>query len=401
MYKEWTPHLITPVLPPEGMVVLEDLAFDLTARASEFASKLHPVVRDSLGDLVRSMNCYYSNLIEGHNTHPIDIERALKGDYSQDQKKRQLQLEAKAHIHVQEKIDRGEVAESPYRREALCDMHQQFLSALPLELLTVRNPETGETRQVSPGELRKQYVRVGAHIPPPAEKVEEFLCFFEESYHDQSFSKMRQIIAIPAAHHRLLWIHPFLDGNGRVARLMDHAAFRQLAIGSSLWTPSRGLARRSGEYKELLMNADQQRQSDLDGRGNLSLQALVEFCEFYLTVCLDQVDYMQKILDPPQLLSRMERYSKEAIERGELRPGSFELLRYAFLHGDFERGKAAEITGYRDRQSRSVLSSLLKAELLVSDSPKGRVRLGFPIQAASEWFPQLFPLEEVQTPLRR
>ena len=47
------------------------------------------------------MNCYYSNLIEGHDTHPIDIERALKNDYSQDAHKRDLQLEAKAHIAVQ------------------------------------------------------------------------------------------------------------------------------------------------------------------------------------------------------------------------------------------------------------------------------------------------------------
>ena len=53
------------------------------------------------------MNCYYSNLIEGHDTHPVDIERALKNDYSRDEKKRDLQLEAKAHIIVQQGIDTG------------------------------------------------------------------------------------------------------------------------------------------------------------------------------------------------------------------------------------------------------------------------------------------------------
>src|ERR1700685_279597 len=61
--------------------------------------------RGALADLVRSMNCYYSNLIEGHDTHPVDIERALKNDYSADRTKRDLQLEAKAHISVQQWLD--------------------------------------------------------------------------------------------------------------------------------------------------------------------------------------------------------------------------------------------------------------------------------------------------------
>lgn len=56
---------------------------------------------EALADLVRAMNCYCSNLIEGHDTHPIDIERAMRNDYSSDPKKRKLQLEAKAYIAVQ------------------------------------------------------------------------------------------------------------------------------------------------------------------------------------------------------------------------------------------------------------------------------------------------------------
>jgi hypothetical protein len=73
----------------------------------------------SLADLVRAMNCYYSNLIEGHDTHPIDIERALKSDYSNDAKKRDLQLEAQAHIAVQKWIDAGGL-KRPCCRRRLC-----------------------------------------------------------------------------------------------------------------------------------------------------------------------------------------------------------------------------------------------------------------------------------------
>src|SRR5271169_4630101 len=77
---------------------LTDLGVELAQKSAGFRRSLPESLLASLADLVRAMNCYYSNLIEGHDTHPIDIERALKGDYSTDHKKRDLQLEAKAHI---------------------------------------------------------------------------------------------------------------------------------------------------------------------------------------------------------------------------------------------------------------------------------------------------------------
>ena len=79
-----------------GRGALSDLAVELAAKSAGFRKSLPDGVVRALSDLVRSMNCYYSNLIEGHDTHPIDIERALKSDYSKDPKKRDLQLEARA-----------------------------------------------------------------------------------------------------------------------------------------------------------------------------------------------------------------------------------------------------------------------------------------------------------------
>ena len=72
---------IEPALPSDPDHRLEDLAYELVAAASALAGQIHPVVQQSIGDLVRSMNCYYSNLIEGHNTLPRDIERALAHEY--------------------------------------------------------------------------------------------------------------------------------------------------------------------------------------------------------------------------------------------------------------------------------------------------------------------------------
>ncbi|MEO6162596.1 MAG: Fic family protein, partial [Candidatus Binatia bacterium] len=67
---------------------LSDFAVEVAARSAGFRRSLPDGVRTALADLVRAMNCYYSNLIEGHDTHPIDIERALNNDYSNDPRKR-------------------------------------------------------------------------------------------------------------------------------------------------------------------------------------------------------------------------------------------------------------------------------------------------------------------------
>src|ERR1035441_6405565 len=102
--------LMEPLLIGEGSRqrgTLTDLVLDLVQKSAGFRRSLPDSLLASLADLVRSMNCYYSNLIEGHVTHPVDIERALKNDYSQDAGKRDLQLEAAAHIAVQRWIDRG------------------------------------------------------------------------------------------------------------------------------------------------------------------------------------------------------------------------------------------------------------------------------------------------------
>jgi hypothetical protein len=120
--------LMEPMLPPEGKRELEDLAFDLATKASGLASQLPPAVRQSIGDLVRSMNCYYSNLIEGHDTHLRDIDRALShSDYSTDPQKRALQHEAVAHIEVQRLID--------HRKDLQADTTSPFVLSFPLDVV--------------------------------------------------------------------------------------------------------------------------------------------------------------------------------------------------------------------------------------------------------------------------
>jgi Fic family protein len=387
-----TPVLMEPMLPPIGARQLEDRAFDLIQRASTLGGRVPTVVKTGIGDLVRSMNCYYSNLIEGHNTHPRDIDRALKNDYSTDPRKRDLQREAVAHIHVQRLIDTRQDLGVPVTSvEYLTWIHREFCQLLPDDLLWVENPDTGERLRVEPGQLRGQTVQVGRHIPPDPAGLDAFLLRFAQAYDPGGMSRTQQVIAVAAAHHRLLWIHPFLDRNGRVARLMSHAWFARLGIGDSLWSVARGLSRRIDRYKALLMEADSPRRHDTDGRGTLSLEALVRFTDFFLESCLDQVEFMDNLLEPATLATRIEQYVAQESESGTLPRRAFPLIREALHMGEVERGAAAELLGVGERQARNIVADLLARGLLTSEGARSPLRLGFPTEAVDAWFPRLYP----------
>ena len=163
------PSEMEPMLPEDGNRRIEDLAFELSSKASSLAAQINPIVVGTVGNFVRSMNCHYSNLIEGHDTHPLDIERALRQDLSSQPQKRALQLEAVAHIEVQKAIDEGrdDHAEPLTAAYALW-LHREFCERLPDEMLWVEDPETHRQVRVRPGEFRDDEVRVGRHLPPAA-----------------------------------------------------------------------------------------------------------------------------------------------------------------------------------------------------------------------------------------
>ena len=368
---------------------LTDLALELAQKSAAFRSSLPPSLLTSLADLVRSMNCYYSNLIEGHDTHPIDIERALKGDYSRDATKRDLQLEARAHIAVQHWIDNGGIKGRAVTTDAIREIHRRFCEALPEDLLWIEDPQTKERVKIIPGELRHRDVAVGHHVAISAPAVPRFLERFEQAY--GKLGKSETIIAAAAAHHRFAWIHPFLDGNGRVARLMSHATLLEALDTGAVWSIARGLARSVDVYMGHLAECDLPRRNDLDGRGNLSEEALAEFTNFFLRVCLDQVNFMENLMQPDQLRTRILLWTEEQIRLDKLPQKSGAILEAILYRGELPRGDTAAIVGTGERQARRVVSALLEQGVLASESTRAPLRLAFPATRASRWMPGLFP----------
>ncbi|MEX2016163.1 MAG: Fic family protein, partial [Candidatus Hydrogenedentales bacterium] len=210
-----TPARIEPTRldnPPEAIA---DLAAELAAASATLGRALHKGTGTQLAQLVRIMNTYYSNLIEGHDTRPRDIERALAGELDKDEGRRHLQIEAAAHVRVQSEVDRlaaEGVLPEPASADFIRWLHKEFYRDAPSAMLRV----LGEGRDfvMAPGEWRSRPehdVAVGRHLPPSSARVEAFMAYFAQRYDFRGLGKAGRIITMAAAHHRLNYIHPFLD----------------------------------------------------------------------------------------------------------------------------------------------------------------------------------------------
>ena len=368
---------------------LTDLAVELASAASGLRRSLPEGVVTALSELVRSMNCYYSNLIEGHDTHPVDIERALKEDYSADVLKRNLQLEASAHMAVQKWIDEGGLNGRATSADGIRETHQRFCELLPDELLWVEQPKTNKRLRVVPGALRTQDVEVGRHVAISPGSIPHFLQHFETIYSGLGISET--ILATAAAHHRLLWIHPFLDGNGRVARLMSYATLLETLDTAGIWSIARGLARNEQTYKQHLILCDAPRRNDLDGRGNLSEEALIEFTHFFLKTCLDQVKFMQELVQPEKLRTRINLWAKEEIASGALPARAGTVLDAILFRGELPRSELPDLLDTSSRTARRIVSALTDQGVITAKTTKSPLRITFPARLASRWIPGLFP----------
>lgn len=371
---------------------LFELANKLNRLAAQVTGQLAPETAETLRQHMAVINSYYSNLIEGNRTLPHQIREAQKGNFEQDPIARDKQLESLAHIEVQAWIrsqprDLNEVMSVQFIKE----LHRRFYMDLPADLKTLTD-DSGDKVSVVGGQFRDRGVKVGHHVPPGAENLEQLVGQFCDEYRSARYPGDKRLIAIAAAHHRLLWIHAFLDGNGRVVRLWTDAALRAAGLESvGVWCLSRGLAIYSERYKENLAQADMPQQGQTDGRGPLSEKGLTRFCKFVLESAVDQVEYVSGLLDLQSMKRRIEDYVNF---RADLKPAAKWVLYQAFIQGSLSRSDALALTGEKeDRTARRLLKKLRDEGLLIEDGPDHRspLKWAVPEHAERHFFPNLSP----------
>jgi Fic family protein len=390
------PRSMEPLMPEGRRSELQDLAWQVGNESASLSSTLNTHSRAAVAQLLRIVNSYYSNLIEGHATLPGDIERAYRQDFSLDPQQRNLQIEAKAHVEVERRVRIRLQSNQPPRMTDpayIQWLHHSFYEHLPADMWDVHGAN-GRRSTVHPGQFRREHVSVGAHEPPDFSTIEKFMVRFDEQYRPDKLAGAERVIAAAASHHRLLWIHPFLDGNGRVARLFTESYLIAAGVDSGgLWSISRGLSREHQQYKKLLAAADDKRRGDVDGRGNLSDQALADFCVFFLTQARDQIRFIRGLLHLDGLQERLLEYLTREVRERRIPKGANELIHQALLRGRLERGDALALLGGKERTARLHLSQLIDLGLLAPDgiSHKSAVRWNIPVSAGTHYFPQLYP----------
>lgn len=393
------PHQMEPLLPGEHRLApLLERAHDLQRAADQLAGLCQPGALVDLRALLRAMNSYYTNKIEGQHTLPLEIEQALRNDYSQDADKARRQRLAVAHMATEQWLEQhwgGWALDTIWSAQTVCGIHAHLFAQLP-----AADRLLPEGDALVPGALRDREVSVGTHAAPAHAAIDAMLSRWGSFYAGVRRGEL-QVVAVAASHHRLAWLHPFRDGNGRMARLHTHLLLGKLGLTNGLWSPLRGFARTQEAYYARLAAADEPRAGDLDGRGNLSEQGLIDWIAYMLDVCADQVQFMTGLLDLAGMKDRIAAclaYEENVVRQG-VRSEALRALHYLFAtQAELERADFKTMLGLGDRLATAQVTALLKRGLLKSDTPYGKVRFAVPLHALRFYFPGLWPEAEADTP---
>ncbi|MDD2545626.1 MAG: Fic family protein [Burkholderiaceae bacterium] len=347
-----------------------------------------------LRDLLRAMNSYYSHQLENQHAPPLEIEQALQQNFSASADKSRRQRLALAHMATESQMQALWPQWSPqtiWSAQMVRDIHQDLFARLP-EADRI-DPKTRQILQ--PGAWRSRAGQ-GRNPAPTARQIGVHLAQWAQGYGHVRRGEL-QVVAMAAAHHRLNWIQPFPDGNGRVARLHTHLVLGHLGLTNGLWSPLRGFARTREAYGAHLAAADAPRSKARDGRGPLSEQALVQWIDYALGQCLEQVQFITQLLDGEGMKDRIAAclaYEQQVVKQG-VRSEALRALHYLFAtQAELDRADFKALLGLGDRLATAQITALLQRGLLQTDSPYGRVRLGVPQHALRFYFPKLWPEAE-------
>lgn len=384
------PGQFEPLLPQTNLAPLFAAARALSESSQKLQSSLPLGMQRAVRALVRQMSAYYSHLIEDEEAHPLNIDLATKGPFSNSPEISRRQRMALAHMETEAILEtRLPPGETPNFA-----LSSKFLISVHKLLYTHYRPEvriTSDARLVVPGALRQFEVSVGRHVPPAVPEVPLFLARMDEIY-PFVLGLERGVCAIACAHHRATWVHPFEDGNGRATRLQSHCAM--LPVSGGLWSISRGLARQKGRYFNMLAEADAPRAGDLDGRGNLSERALRQWCSFFIEVAQSEVSFMSEMLNLDKLNQRLSAIFAEQFQANHFKryaPGAARAIHLVVAIGQVSRDEFIGHLGMPKSDACQVLADLIEEGFLVSLSAEEPLTIGFPLDYLDRIFPGMYP----------
>jgi Fic family protein len=400
---------ITPYIPADKLGEYQDKLVELYMADAALNQTIPDSIRGSTEWLLRQVNCFYSNKIEGNPTHPKELLNTQEANNSD--KKSEFSgaiLELLVHLEAQIKAKNSSISLAGVcKQDFIKGLHKSFYEHLPVEHLVVKDIEGrdvtdkhGKRILIKPGEYRALPVKVGSHVPPDATELNSYMNWLEQMFDPEKIHGTNRIIAAAALHHRLAWIHPFQDGNGRVIRLLTDCYMRCAGFGGyGLWSITRGFGRDTSSYYAALAEADKPRQGDNDGRGILSDSGLLHFTKYFIDTALDQVKYFSSLLEPRKLGIRVDYYF-EMRAKGGLPDGSGnelpllkitarDIYRLLLEKGAMSRSAICQHLGKGEQTLRPIIKQM-NSEGLISAKPKKDIELKVSTNSVEFLFPQIW-----------
>ncbi|RAU47913.1 MULTISPECIES: Fic family protein [unclassified Pseudomonas] len=391
---------LTPYITPDRAPgYLRDAAAELLRLNAALSENIPESLRVPMIHLQRQVSAYFSNRIEGNSAAPADVLRAqddpADGDVALDL------LEIRSHIEAQISLSTDPIdATVMSNRASIARIHRELYRGVPENHLRIHAETGGQPIPLVPGEIRTREVRVGHHIPPAAEKIRSYLRWFEDAYRLDRLHGLAPLLAAAGAHHRFLWLHPFVDGNGRTGRLLTDEYLKAGGLkGYGLWSMSRGFGQDADAYYSALQAADHVRKGDLDGRGELSDSGLLKFTEYFIATALEQVRFVSALLEPRTLNRRIDHYfhmrqqSAFSAASGEalaiLRIDALQLYRRLLERGPMQRSEIQAELGLGECTARNLLGQMACEGLIALDE-NGQASMRLPGHLIMTLFPDLF-----------
>jgi Fic family protein len=356
---DWRRPPLTPILPDRKWIgELKDMATEVVTASAGLEKSIAMETARTLGERLRLINSYYSNLIEGHKTTIPEIEEALAKRFADMPERRYAQELCAAHVLTErefmEELDRNpsmDVCSTGF----IARIHGTFYAHLPEKHQYTHHPDGFSGIPVMPGRLRDGEVSLDGRTyhGPGAEDLPRYMEVFQDRFSPDAFHGDEKLIAAAISHHRLTWLHPFRDGNGRISRLHTGLYFARIKINQcNLWSLSRGFSRNKNGYMLNLQATDNPAEAPSEMFFHEELTA--DFCRFFFEICLDQIGFMRNLLRLEHVDRRIESLVRDLIRAGnrELAPEAERLLRAVFREGQVSRGRVPEIVGMPERTAR-------------------------------------------------
>lgn len=335
-------------------------------RVKKLGGPVPPYIFFQIKDIFQILESLGSARIEGNHTTLAEfVEKIIENP------NRQTKIEKDREIFNIERaidfIEKNVSSKTKISRAFISEIHKILVDGLT-------PPPSGEGSKY-PGEMRPKNVVItkSNHIPPEAIKVSDY---FNEliAFINQPIESQYHLLAIAISHHRMAWIHPFDNGNGRLVRMFTYALLIKQGFqvkSGRILNPTAVFCMDRDKYYDMLALADSGEE-----------EKTLEWCLYVLEGLRTEIEKIDKLLNISYITNNiLLPMLSFALENQYITKREYEILS-ALVKSKKMTIKSSDLIKMIGKESpvqRSrILRRLKEKNMLITLEDKGRVyTIGF------------------------